>query len=223
MCTLTTLACIAAWAADNTLSDKDRAVGWKLLFDGRSLKGWHATQSKGWAVEDGAIAALARGGGSLVTDESFGDFVLSASFREDTDTNSGIFVRRPAKITNGCRGIECQIYAQKHGGASGKHACGAIYDAVAPSKDMCKGPGVWQSMTVYCRDNVIKVTLNGEMVSAMNLDEWKTPGKAPDGSPNKFVVAYKDMPRAGAIALQNHGMRVWFKNIKIRSLDRSEK
>ncbi len=56
----------------------------------------------------------------------------------------------------------------------------------------------------------------------MNLNEWTTPGKAPDGSPNKFTVAYKDMPRVGQIALQNHGTKVWFKNIKIKPLAQPE-
>lgn len=224
LCVAVALACGAVQAADNTLTEAEKADGWKLLFDGKSLSGWHAaTDAKNWAVEDGAIAAVPKNGDYLITDESFGDFIISADFKEDTYTNSGVFLRRPIKAVNGCRGIECQIYYRKNGTETGKHACGAVYDAVAPSKDACKGPGVWQNMTIYCRDNTIRITLNGEMVAAMNLDEWTVAGKAPDGSANKFTVAYKDMPRAGGLALQNHGTKVWFKNIKIKPLDKSGK
>lgn len=223
-CALVALVCGAVWAADNTLTDAQKADGWKLLFDGKSLAGWHAESSvRNWTVENGTIAAVPKNGGYLVTDESFGSFIVSADFKEDTSTNSGIFLRRPAKEIKGCRGIECQIYCQKNGADTGKHACGAVYDAVAPSKNACKGPGVWQNMTVYCRDNLIRIMMNGELITSMDLDEWTVAGKAPDGSPNKFAVTYKDMPRIGQLALQNHGTKVWFKNIKIKPLDKSEK
>lgn len=223
-CAIAALVSGCVWAADNALTDAEKANGWKLLFDGRSLAGWHAaTDIKDWAVEDGTIAAVPKDGDYLITDESFGNFVVSLDFKEDTNTNSGVFLRRPAKAVKGCRGIECQIYYKKNGAETGKHACGSVYDAVAPSKNACKGPGVWQSMTIDCRDNMIKVTLNGALVTTMNLDEWTVAGKAPDGSPNKFTVAYKDMPRTGGLALQNHGTKVWFKNIKIKPLDKSGK
>jgi len=50
-----------------------------------------------------------------------------------------------------------------------------------------------------------------------SLAGWHA-GKAPGGSPNKFTVAYKDMPRIGQLALQNHNTKVWFRNIKIKPL-----
>lgn len=206
-------------AADNALSDKERAEGWKLLFDGKSLAGWKSTSTKpSWTVEGGAIAGMAKGSGNLVTEGRYGNFLLSVDFKEDTKCNSGIFLRVPEKPVTGCRGIECQIYQRQK--KTDKHSCGSIYDAVAPAKNMCKGPGVWQNMLIDCRDNAIKVTLNGELVSQMNLDEWKTAGKARDGSRNKFTVAYKDMPRAGHIGFQNHGYKVWFRNIKIKPLEK---
>ena len=219
VCAVIALVGGTAWAADNALTDAEKADGWKLLFDGTSLAGWHAaTNIKNWTVEEGTIAAVPKNGDYLITDEQFGNFIISADFKEDTSTNSGIFLRRPVKSTKGCRGIECQIYYQKNGKETGKHACGGIYDAVAPSKNMCRGPGVWQNMTVYCCENIIKITLNGELVTTMNLDEWTVAGKAPDGSPNKFTVPYKDMPRIGQLALQNHNTKVWFRDIKIKPL-----
>lgn len=83
-----------AWAADNELTEKEKADGWKLLFDGKMLNGWKATGNpEGWAVEDGAIACLARGGGYLYSEEQFDDFVLSIDYKIAPRVNSGIFFR----------------------------------------------------------------------------------------------------------------------------------
>jgi hypothetical protein len=53
----------------------------------------------------------------------------------------------------------------------------------------------------------------------MNLDQWTVAGKNPDGSPNRFKTAYKNMPRTGYIGLQEGGTPVWFRNIRLKSLD----
>lgn len=224
VCAVLAAICSASWAADNALTDKEKADGWKLLFDGTTTTGWHTSPTKtSWVIEDGVLATVPAGGDNLVTNDQFGNYLLSVDFKEGAKTNSGVFLRVPLKATKGCRGIEIQIFDQKNGKDSAKHACGAVYDATAPTKNMCKGPGVWQNVLIDCQDNIIKVTLNGTLVTTMNLDEWTVAGKAPDGSPNKFNVAYKDMPRVGQIALQNHKTKVWFKNIKIKVLDKSTK
>lgn len=222
VCGVAMVACGVVKATDNSLTSEERANGWKLLFDGKSFAGWHAaTSMKNWTIEDGSIAAIPGKSDYLITDETFGSFILSVDFREDENTNSGVFLRRPVKPENGLRGIEVQIYKPQPGKPD-NHSCGAIYDAVAPTKNCCKGPGVWQNLSIYCRDNVIRVSLNGELITTMNLDEWTVAGKAPNGSPNKFKVPYKNMPRVGYIALQNHSTKVWFKNIKIKRLGQPE-
>src|SRR5690348_4109159 len=44
-------------ASNNTLTEKEKAEGWKLLFDGRDLNGWHNFKKTdvrpGWQVKDG--------------------------------------------------------------------------------------------------------------------------------------------------------------------------
>ena len=43
----------------NTLSAKEKAEGWQLLFDGKDLSGWHSylekKPGKAWQVHDGTI------------------------------------------------------------------------------------------------------------------------------------------------------------------------
>jgi hypothetical protein len=49
----------------------------------------------------------------------------------------------------------------------------------------------------------------------MNCDEWTEAGKGPDGRKNKFEKAARDFPRKGYLGFQDHGHKVWFKNVKI--------
>jgi hypothetical protein len=83
---------------------------------------------------------------------------------------------------------------------------------------MVNKPGEWNRYTITCKANKIHVVLNGEAVIDMDLDRWTEAHKNPDGTPNKFNTAYKDMPREGHIGLQYHGQPVWFRNIRLREL-----
>ena len=56
-----------------------------------------------------------------------------------------------------------------------------------------------------------------EKTSALGLD-WIEAGKNPQGTPNKFKYAYKDMPRVGFIGFQDHGSAVAFRNLRIKKL-----
>jgi len=207
-----------ALAADNTLTGREKDEGWKLLFDGRTLNGWKVTGTpEGWGVEDGAIVCKAMKGGYLYTEEQFGDFVLSVDYKVSPRTNSGIFFRWSDLKDPVNTGIEIQVF-DSHGRAPGKHSDGAIYDLVPPSKTVSKPAGEWNHEVITCRGSRISVELNGEKIAEMDTDRWTEAGKNPDGTPNKFKSAYKDLPRKGHIGLQDHGGRLWFRSLKIRPL-----
>jgi hypothetical protein len=52
----------------------------------------------------------------------------------------------------------------------------------------------------------------------MNLDDWPEAHKNPDGTKNKFNIAYKDMARVGVFGFQDHGKPVWYRKIKVKKL-----
>jgi sugar phosphate isomerase/epimerase len=175
-------------------------------------------EAKGWAFDaDGVLAPTSGGHGDIWTKERYGNFVLSLDFKVPEKGNSGVFIRT-GNIDNWINtAMEIQIHATDDGTKHGQ--CGAVYDCLSPSKAAQKAPGEWNHYVITCLDNKVYVNLNGQDVIDMDLDQWTEAHKNPDGTPNKFTTAYKDMPREGNLGFQYHGNPVWFKNLKIQSLD----
>ncbi|MEN6424748.1 MAG: family 16 glycoside hydrolase [Phycisphaerales bacterium] len=172
----------------------------------------------GWAFDaDGILAPGGSGHGDIWTKERYGNFILELDFKIPEKGNSGVFIRTGSLDNWINTAIEVQIHATDDGTKHGQ--CGAIYDCLSPSKDATKKPGEWNHYVITCLDNKIYVNLNGEDIIDMDLDQWTEKGKNPQGTPNKFSGAYKDMPREGHFGFQYHGNPVWFKNLKVKSLD----
>lgn len=205
--------------AHNQLTDAERQAGWRLLFDGETLTGWKATgKADGWIVEDGCLVCTAQGGGYLATEEQFEDFHLELDFKIEPRGNSGVFVRWSDLADPVNTGIEIQILDSYGTEELTRHTCGAIYDLVAPSKDVFRPAGEWNHYLIRCEGPKISVELNGELVAEANIDDWAEAGKNPDGTPNKFTYAWATMPRRGHIGLQEHDGKLWFRNVKIKEL-----
>lgn len=191
------------------------------LFDGVSLEGWKTTGNpEGWIAEDGKIVCLAKKGGYLYTEEKYEDYVLSLEFNIGPNANSGVFVRLSDVNDPVNAGIEVQILDDESHKDRIKptQKCGALYDMVPPSVDAMKPLGEWNQMSVTCHGPKISVELNGHAIAEMNVDDYSVPGENPDGTKNKYKYAWKEMPRLGHIALQDHNSQVWFRNIEIQRI-----
>jgi hypothetical protein len=159
-----------------------------------------------------------KGGGDIWTKEHFGDFVLDLEFKIEKNTNSGVFLRTGDIVNWLHTAIEVQVLDSYGRKDVGREDCGAIFDCLAPTVNAVKAPGKWNRYTITCRGPMIDVVLNGQKIISMDLNLWKEPHKNPDGTPNKFNTAYKDMPRSGNIGLQYHGHPVWYRNLRILEL-----
>jgi len=194
--------------------DKD---GYIQLFNGKDLTGWTAKPGS-WVIdEDGSVAR--KGGGSIWTEAQYGDFVLDLDFKVAKGTNSGIFIRTGSIRNSVQTGIEIQVLDSFGRAKPGKHDCGAVYDCLAPGKNPMKAPGQWNHAVITCKQNSIRVAMNGEQIIDMDLDKWTEPRKNPDGSRNKFRTALKDFPRRGHIGFQDHGKPVWYRNVRLKPLE----
>ena len=206
----------------NTLSAAEKSVGWKLLFDGKSLAGWRGYKTEtpvGWNVQDGALVLAAGRKGDLVTLQEFGDFELSLEWKISEGGNSGIIYRvglgdqAPARS-----GPEYQILdnARAKDNKVNTHHAGALYDLVAPPKDVSRPVGQWNEARIRVQGWKIQHWLNGTKL--VDIDLASPAGQALiQGSKFKTWTRFASLTR-GHIALQDHGDAVSFRNVKIREL-----
>ena len=219
------LPALSVRAADNQLSANEKEAGWQLLFNGRDLTGWKCNNGKPIAtqVEEGALVPYKSGGYLIIHEKPFGDFRFKCDVRwEDPRCNSGIFFRVEDPGNPVHTGFEIQVMA---GQGTGKHQLGAIYDLAATTKNAGKEAGEWNTIEIECRGPHIRVKVNEELVAAMNCDDYDQPGLCPDGMPHKYKLkgqprAVKDFARSGYLGFQDHGHKVWYKNVKILELPR---
>ncbi|MBG86651.1 MAG: hypothetical protein CMO80_07095 [Verrucomicrobiales bacterium] len=181
----------------------------------KGLKAWNLQKKGAWELKDGVLSPSEKPGGYIWSKKSYGDCEVSLDYKTSEKCNSGLFFRTdPKNAVQG--GFEIQIASD--GLYSGKHIVGALYDAKEPSAAAGKPDGEWNTMVLTCKGPKISVVLNGKKVLNVNIDDWDTGNKNPDGSKNKFKTALKDLPRTGKLGLQYHGHPVWFRNIKVKNL-----
>jgi cytochrome c len=237
MKTILILAClflsVELTSAQNTLTKTEEKEGWKLLFDGKTLKGWRNFKSdkigEAWSVTDGAIhlnktqkeGFQVKGGGDIVTEGEFENYELSLEWKIAPCGNSGIIfnvVESPEYQYVWQTGPEMQVLDNTcHPDAKiEKHRAGNLYDLIASPTESVKPANEWNTAKIISNKGHLEFWLNGvkQVETTMFTPEWEAMIKG-----SKF----KDMPgfgkaRKGKISLQDHGDLVWYRNIKIKVL-----
>ena len=206
----------------NTLTSAERAAGWRLLFDGTTTTGWRgfkqATAPSGWQAVDGALARTG-GGGDLITIEQFANFELLIQWMIAPAGNSGIMFRvSEAADAPYLTGPEMQVLdnAGHPDGRSGLSSAGACYGLYAPSQDATRPVGSWNDVRLVVSGAHVEHWMNGVKVVEYDIGspDWLSRVEA---SPYRDTPAYGREPR-GHIAIQDHGDRVAYRNIKIRPM-----
>lgn len=212
----------------NQLTMEEKNGGWKLLFDGKSTKGWHKYGNKpigsAWKIKDGNLCldTLDKNGGDIVTDEEYENFHFQLEWKISKNGNSGIIFYIHEDKTNYNwpweTGMEMQVLDNNGHPDSKiqKHRAGDLYDLISCSKETVKPFDEWNLAEVKCVNGKLDLYLNGEIVVSTTLwdDAWK-----------KMVAGskFRNMPdfgtyKKGRIGLQDHGNEVCFRNIRIRGL-----
>ena len=126
------------------LTEKEKAEGWISLFDGETLNGWGATgKDEGWVIDDGSILCTVQGGKYLYTEGHYDNFILSLEYKTEPKVNSGIFIRWADLEDAVQSGLEIQILDTHGKEPTTNHDCGALYDALGPTRNTCKPAGEW--------------------------------------------------------------------------------
>lgn len=221
----------------NKLTSNEAKQGWKMLWDGETTNGWRGAKldtfpKKGWVIENAELIVLASGGaessagGDIVTTELYGDFELQVDFKITKGANSGIKYYVDTDINKGpgsSIGLEYQILDDENhpdaklGSHQGSRTIVSLYDLIKadPNKPV-NAVGQWNTAYIISKNNHVEHWLNGvkvleyerkspefrKLVSESKYAEWPNFGEA----------------EKGHILLQDHGNRVSFRNVKIKSL-----
>ncbi|WP_049781140.1 3-keto-disaccharide hydrolase [Terriglobus saanensis] len=223
----------------NTLTPKEKAEGWRLLFDGKTTEGWRSARGRGfpttgWAVRDGTIMVTEAGGeesgngGDIVTARTYADFELSVDFKTSPGANSGImyFVDlnlMPWKNGHGSPiGFEYQVlddalHPDAKRGINGNRTVASLYDMIpAAAGKRIKPVGEWNTARIVVHGKHGEHWLNGVKVLEYDRDSPKFKEILPESKYDVFP-SY-GQTASGYILLQDHGFPVWFRNIKIREI-----
>ena len=205
------------------ISKKEKKSGWKLLFDGKTTRGWRTYQGEsmhdGWKSLDGALTRVGPGG-DIVTTEEYANFDLVLDWRVEECGNSGIMYRvAETEKKPYLTGVEMQVLddARHRDGKNPLTSSGSCYAMYAPTQVVVNPAGQWNTARLVARGPKVEHWLNGvkivsyevgsaewnEILAGTKFSKWK-----------KFAV-----PTKGVICLQDHGDKVEFRNIKIRVLD----
>jgi Domain of Unknown Function (DUF1080) len=216
---------LGAADAPNTLTDKEKADGWKLLFDGQTTTGWHGYNQKGmpegWAVKDGALTRVSKTT-DIVSDEEFANFELRFDWKLAKNGNSGLFfhvVESPKYKDTYLTGPEFQLL-DNEGHPDSKNGpdrfAGANYALHAPTRNTVHAPGEWNHSRLVVNNGHVEHWMNGVKVVEYELwsDDWKA------RVANSKFKQWPDygLAKSGRIALQEHGAEVAFRNLKIKVL-----
>jgi cytochrome c len=219
--------------APNTLTSEEKKEGWKLLFDGKTLKGWRKFKSNNigtaWKVKDDAIFldnskkdnGNIVGGGDIVTDEEFENYELSLEWKIQACGNSGVMfnVQEEASHERAWHtGPEMQVLDNScHPDAKiTKHRAGDLYDLISCKTETVKPAGEWNQAKIVSNKGNYEFWLNGvkTVEFTMRNSEWK---QLVAGSKFKNMADFGKFTK-GHLSLQDHGDQVWYRNIKIKEL-----
>lgn len=207
------LATAACWAAE---------PGFAPLFDGTSLAGWSVLPRENgdgrWIVTDSVLTVEGRPG-SLATDGQYGDFDLRLEWKIAPLGNTGVFYRVPETGNPVNDAIEYQV-ADNERPASRKHPdrrCGAAYGLYTPTEDAARPPGEWNALRILAHGPQVEHWLNGRKVASFEIGSEDFLRRVAASKFAKHPAFAK--ARLGRIVLQDHGGRVAFRNVRIRTLD----
>lgn len=195
---------------------------WRSLFDGTNTAAWRGYKKDslpaGWQIVDGALTRVASGG-DIVTREQFASFELELEWMVQPGGNSGIMYHVVEDSSETYfSGPEMQVLddAGHRDGQSRLTSAGAAYGLYPAPAGVVKPAGQWNQVRLVVNGPHVEHWLNG--VKLCEYELWSA-----DWNARVAASKFKAWPgfgeaRTGHIALQDHGDRVAYRNIRIKVL-----
>jgi len=210
----------------NTLANNEKENGWQLLFDGKTTDGWHGYNMKAfpdcWTIEDGTFTMNSKGSSEdqdIITNKKYRSFAFSIDFKLTKGANSGIIFQvaeDPKYKFPYETGPEFQVIDHENwpDHLENNQINGANYAMYPPMVKPYKAIGEWNHILLVVDGNKVTQMLNGEVVVKYEKrsEEWEKLRNSGKWSNFPDWGKYDE----GNISLQNHGTKVWYRNIKLK-------
>ncbi|MGI6401001.1 MAG: 3-keto-disaccharide hydrolase [Thermoguttaceae bacterium] len=193
----------------------------RSIFNGEDLTGWTNAKGEapgsGWKINDGVICRE-EGGGDLYLEGKYENFILEFEFKISDKGNSGVKYRSWSTDGWGL-GCEYQIFDDIVDSKSPQRdLSGSLYDVLPPREGAATiKKGEFNKGKIIVIGDHIEHYLNDELVVSVDVgsEEWNEA---------KEKSKFKDTPefgttKVGRIFLQDHGDKVWFKNLYLTELE----
>lgn len=219
-----------------SLTAVGEANGWQPLFNGVNLDGWvptgatgpvsaEAFEAAGYRAKDGKIEALLAGSAGAIRTQrtDFRNFTMRMDFQLTKLANSGVFLRSVDDGSNASyNGCEVQILddfnweAASNSKLAPYQFTGGLYGAVAPSKNVLRPIGEWNTYLITCVGTRMNCALNGTLlwdVDTVDLEPKSGPLFA-----ERAAAGFIGMQRHGTAAESESEVGAAFRNLFIREL-----
>ena len=144
------------------------------IFNGKDLSGWTIYGTELWYVDDGELVCESgpdKEYGYLGTDKFYKDFELTLEFKQESDGNSGVFIRSTVEGTK-VSGWQVEV------APPGLHT-GGVYESYGrgwlikpdPSKEKHLKEGKWNKMKIVVKGSQITSYLNGKEMITLDDDK----------------------------------------------------
>ncbi len=190
--------------------------GFVSLFDGKTLKGWtlYGKKGDGYGVTNGVIYCAHGGGGNLLTDKEYSDFVLRFEFKLEAGSNNGIAVRSPAEAGSlAYHGTEIQVLDDtdpKYANLQPAQYHGSVYGVVPAKRGALNPVGQWNYEEITAQGRHMKVKLNGKTIVDTDLNAVTDPELL-----QKHPGMFRDR---GHLGFLGHNDYVEFRNLRVKEL-----
>ncbi len=220
--------CAACHGQPNTLSSREQAAGWKLLFNGKDTAGWSNfktnTIRSGWQVQDGTLACVdPKNAGDLVTSEQFDWFELELEYNISRAGNSGIMYH----VTDDAKSVWAtgpEFQLEDNVEAHDPVRCGWLYALYEPpvdpktgkTLDATKPVGQWNHIRLVISPEKCEHIINGVKYFeyVLGSDDFNSRvAKSKFGKMKFFAKSNR-----GYLSLQGDHGQVSFRNIKIHPI-----
>jgi hypothetical protein len=153
------------------------------LFNGKNLDGWEPigdVAKNHWVVKDGLLVNEAHGA-NLKSTREFDDFKLHFEVNCPEGANSGFYLRGR---------YEVQLEYEPVNSEPMERQMGSIYGRLAPSSELPRTPGKWETFDVTLVGRTVTVVRNGVTIIDAKQIEGITGGAldADEGRPGSFYI-----------------------------------